>query len=221
MKNYVVVDLEMCDVVKGLRGDDYSCGTEIIQIGAVLMDKEYNIVDKFVINVRPEFGWISGNIEQLTDIHADELYNAPYLKEALDKFSEWLPDEDLVMVEWSKADEKQLRIEMAEKGIQNEKVMCLIEHYIDCQKLFSEKINDKKQYNLSNALISVDIAQEGRAHNGLDDAYNTALLFAKLKRENKITLNPILEKARSGEIYHLNFSMKGLFSGIDLSSLPV
>ena len=41
MCKYVIVDLEMCNVPSGERREWLNCNNEIIQIGAVLLDKEY------------------------------------------------------------------------------------------------------------------------------------------------------------------------------------
>jgi len=45
MKVYVVLDLEMCEVL--LKTNKYPYRNEIIQIGAVKMDESYKIVDKY------------------------------------------------------------------------------------------------------------------------------------------------------------------------------
>ena len=38
--NYLVIDLEMCKVPKNYRGKNYKYASEIIQVGAVLLDEE-------------------------------------------------------------------------------------------------------------------------------------------------------------------------------------
>ena len=220
MSKHVVVDLEMCQVLRGMRCKEYRHSREIIQIGAVLLDENYNIIDKFSTFVRPEYGWITSEIEKLTGITAENLIGAKHLNEAMQEFANWIPDEDVSMVEWSDSDEKQLRTEIEAKLINNEKINRLIDSTVDCQRLFAEKMNESRQYNLTNALIAADIMPEGREHDGLADAYNTALLFAKLSLNEVLTLNPIYEKARSEDVEHLEFSISSLFNGINLAALP-
>ena len=58
MSKYVVVDFEMCDVPKGAVREHYNYGTEIIEIGAVLLDDSLNIVDNFKSYVAPQYGHI-------------------------------------------------------------------------------------------------------------------------------------------------------------------
>lgn len=220
MSKHVVVDLEMCQVIKGLRCKEYPCTREIIQIGAVLLDEDYNIVEQFSTYVRPEYGWLTSEIEQLTGIKAENLVGAPHLKEAIDAFASWIPDEDVSMVEWSNADEVQIKKELTLKGIENDKILSIVDSTIDCQQLFSEKMGENKAYNLTNALIAADIKPEGREHDGLADAFNTALLFAKLSLNEVLELNPIYERARKEEVEHLGFSISSLFNGINLAALP-
>ena len=66
MKVYVVIDLEMCEVL--LKTNRYPYRNEIIQIGAVMMDESYEIVDKYSTYVKPRFGKINHFISSLTGI---------------------------------------------------------------------------------------------------------------------------------------------------------
>ena len=56
MSRYVVIDLEMCNVPGTMR-KQYGWRQEIIQIGAVLLDEDLNIVSKFNRYVRPQYGY--------------------------------------------------------------------------------------------------------------------------------------------------------------------
>lgn len=67
------------------------------------------------------------------------------------------------------------------------------------------------------ALIAADIVTEGRAHDGLCDAYNTALLFAKLEQEDEFELSTLYRQVREETENHLSFSMGDLFAGIVLA----
>ena len=65
-----------------------------------------------------------------------------------------------------------------------------------------------RQYSLEEALIATDICTEGRAHNGMVDAYNTALLYAKMQNEDELVLNEYYGKAHSNEEpEHLSFGL--------------
>ena len=58
MKKYVVIDLEMCAVHNKKNKQIFNSGTELIQIGAVILDQDYRIVDTYSTYVCPEFGSI-------------------------------------------------------------------------------------------------------------------------------------------------------------------
>ena len=212
MGKYVVVDLEMC-MVKSRK----PICQEVIQIGAVLLDESFDVIDRFSTYVKPEFGWLDATIVNLTGIRGTQLKGAPDFKSGLDKFLSWLPDEALTFVEWSTSDEAQLRKECLVKGIEDDRLKRLLSDTSDCQKLFSRKIDRKKNYRLSEALTMADISFEGHEHDGLDDAYNTALLFAKLNREEELVLNPLYEEARSEECDTLSYSLAYLFKDIHIA----
>ncbi len=210
MNYYVVVDLEMCRVPKGLKRV-VGYGREIIQIGATLMDSEYNVIDSFDKYVKPENGKIDRFITNLTGITPDSVKNASNLSIVLDQFIDWLPD-NVLAISWSDNDEKQLRHEIKSKGIDIEsKFLELLDNWIDCQPEFSDKMNMERIYSLEEALIATDICTEGRAHNGAVDAYNTALLYAKMKKEKELVLNSYYKAAHDdSEPEHLSFSFDDL-----------
>ncbi len=52
MNQYVVVDLEMCKVPYSNRKKEFHGANETIQIGAVLLNENYEVVDEFNTYVR-------------------------------------------------------------------------------------------------------------------------------------------------------------------------
>lgn len=188
MCKYAVVDLEMCNVPPIKRTEQFNYSSELIQIGAVLLDENYNKIDKFVSLVAPEFGFITPYIEKLTRISRKSVCNAPSTAQALKLFTKWLP-EDTIFVSWSENDERQFRQEIEGKNISIPKLNALMENWIDCQKTFSEKIDSPKHYRLSEALNIADICYEDGAHDALVDAENTAMLFKKMKTEQEFKVS--------------------------------
>lgn len=184
---YAVVDLEMCQVPKLYR-KGYRYSLETIQIGAVLMDETYNIVDSFMTYVKPEYGMIMTPIQKLTGITKKDVANAPVMKEALQAFAEWLP-EDVTLVAWSDSDQLQIQRERECKEITFDGIEKLDGEWIDCQKTFSEIIRNPKQYNLVEAMNLSDIDYDEDIHDGLVDARNTALLFRKMQTEEVFQFN--------------------------------
>lgn len=202
MKHFVVIDLEMCAVPKKNRSS-FRCKNETIEIGAVLLDKALNICDTFKTYVHPEFGVIDSYIINLTGITTKQTDAAPTFTEAMKMFLEWLP-EDCVLVAWSDNDKAQLQKEAFYKGFEYPGFTELLEDSLDCQVDFSEKMNSPKTYSLSEALIIADIAYDEGAHDALVDAHNTALLFAKMQKQDILELNPYYNSAQ-GET-HLTYN---------------
>ena len=201
MCKYAVVDLEMCNVPRIKRTEQFHYAKELIQIGAVLLDENYNKIDEFVSLVAPEFGVITPYIEKLTRISRKLACTAPSTAQALESFAEWLP-EDTVFIAWSENDEKQIRHEIEGKNISIPKLNALIDNWIDCQKTFSEKMDSPKNYSLSEALNIADICYEDGAHDALVDAKNTAQLFIKMEREPVLVLNPYYSNQKEEETYN-------------------
>ena len=218
MCQYAVVDLEMCKVPYGTKKSKYRWKHETIQIGAVLLNETLEIIDKFSTYVLPQFGFIDTYINNLTGISRANVCNAPNMEKALQEFMNWLPNSAKV-VSWSRNDELQIRHEIEAKDICIEGLDVILDNWIDCQKTFGEKMDSVKCYKLSEALVAADIMYEDGAHDGLVDAYNTALLFAKMEREPQLVLNPYYQKAISpDEETSSGFTIGTLFAGIDLQS---
>ena len=218
MSQYAVVDLEMCKVPNEAKKGKYPYSHETIQIGAVLLDESFEIKDKFVTYVSPQYGYIDNFISNLTGISGNDVSSAPQMKDALQQFANWLP-KDVQLVSWSENDEVQIRHEIEAKDIYIEGLDAILDNWIDCQKIFSEKMKNAKCYNLAEALIAADIIYEDGAHDGLVDAYNTALLFAKMQKEPELKLNPYYQNAISGEETSSGFTIGNLFAGLDLKGL--
>ena len=64
----VFVDLEFCEVNKKIRRDLKYCRCEIIQIGAVKLNDENCIIDRYDRFVKPVYGEINSFITDLTHI---------------------------------------------------------------------------------------------------------------------------------------------------------
>ena len=205
MSNYVIVDLEMCNVPRGARREVFHASSELIQIGAVLIDENYHIKDSFMTYVEPQFGAIDSFIQRLTGITRKHTEHAPSTKDALELFANWLPD-DACLVAWSGNDRSQIQREIKGKEINIPRLDMYMgeEYWIDCQALFADRLDSNKCYRLSEALAIADIEYDEGAHDALIDARNTAKLFEKVQREEVITLSPYLIRADMADSYTLN-----------------
>ena len=198
MCKYVVIDLEMCKVPKAMRTSKYQWSSETIQIGAVLVDENLQIIDEFNTYVSPQFGFIDDYIKRLTGITNADVKNAVDMKSAMSSLLEWAP-ENAKYVSWSESDMNQIKRELHEKNIELENMDEIIENWIDCQKTFSAKMHEEgKNYSLKEALIAADIDFDENIHDGLVDARNTAELFIKMEKETDLKLNKYYKYAKTG-----------------------
>jgi inhibitor of KinA sporulation pathway (predicted exonuclease) len=203
MNNYVVIDLEMCNTYKSIMNSKTNYKQELIQIGAVSLDENYDVIDSFATYVSPKFGTVDGYIKQLTGISKEDTKNAPSSKDALESFVSWLP-EDAKIVTWSRNDEKQIKNELQRKNFDIPELRETFGTWTDCQQMFGNKLNTNKKYKLSEALSIADICYDDGAHDALIDARNTARLFAKIQSEEELKLSPYFISASEDPCRSIN-----------------
>lgn len=92
--NYLVIDLEMCNVPRDYRSRSYKYANETIQIGAVLLDEEFKRIGTLSQYVHPEHGVIDPFIQNLTGIRNSQVKKAPRIEEALLHMIAWIGDRE-------------------------------------------------------------------------------------------------------------------------------
>lgn len=207
---YVVLDLEMCKVMK-YQASSFPIKNEIIQIGAVKLNEDYEIIDEYSSYVKPQHGKINNFIKNLTGITEYHVKKAADLKNVIDTFLQWIGSEETTFIAWSNTDYNQLSREMEYNSIicDGKEALLNPEKWIDYQKVFGDRYNFPNPKKLSEALDLADITFEGVMHDGLNDAYNTARLFATLEKDPEYQL--ITEKyCNKAETEHLSVSFGDL-----------
>ena len=213
---YVVIDLEFVKVPRNMR-KIYKRGTETVQIGAVLLDEDFNIIDRFESFISPKYGWLDSEIMTLTGIKKKMLYNAPDFYTAMKRFNDWIEEhikngDTVKFVEWSDSDQRQLEYEMVFHGFDDTRENVLFSGWIDCQTLFGAFMNEpNRRYALQDALsITVIDQYDERMHDALADAYNTAILFGALMKK-ELRLSPYLTKKEAETTKLLSCTLGDLF----------
>ena len=75
---HIVVDLEMNSLAKEYKVEKEICNREIIEIGAVVLDENYQEVNSFKTFVKPQYNdKIKPYFEKLTGISTTMVENAP------------------------------------------------------------------------------------------------------------------------------------------------
>ena len=220
--NYLVIDLEMCRVKKLYR-KTYKYASEIIQIGAVLLDEGFSRIATMCEYVNPEYGVLDNFIESMTGIKNRDIKQAPKLTEALEHLTDWLGDREYKVYAWSDSDRTQILHEIKAKNIESAKIddFMKADRWIDYQDVFKKRFHLDRCYSLEDALESAEIEPEGRFHDGLDDAVNTGALIKKRDPAYKISNMP--EKLQKKAKYalpesdeHLSCTIGDLFEGLQL-----
>lgn len=215
--NYLVIDLEMCKVPKNYRGKNYKYASEIIQVGAVLLDEEYKEIGKLCQYVRPEYGVLDYFITNLTGIEKGQLKNAPKLKDALIHMIDWLGEREYKIFAWSKSDYSQFEHEIKSKNLESQKIWEFMNpvRWIDYQEVFGKRYNFEQAVGLEEALMLCDIEPNGRLHDGLDDARNTARLIEKLELNPEYKL-VYRERQAKENVQPLKVRLGDLFEGLNI-----
>ena len=219
MRYYLVVDFEMCRVMG--KAKRHRIKNEIIQIGAVMLNESFHIVDDFSTYVKPEFGSVDKFIEDLTGITNDDVKDASDLRAALSSFANWIGQRVVTIMSWSDTDYYQLKEEMQLKKIKHRLIENIMEGWVDFQLSFDKMLGLRRQCALEEAMKISRIHAVGKMHDGLFDAYNTARLFLKIQRHPAFSLNltPITEYADKEE--RLSFCLGELFTPELLAQIPM
>lgn len=213
---YMVIDLEMCKVPRDYRSKSYKYANETIQIGAVLLDDTFKRIGTLCQYVHPEHGVIDHFIENLTGIKNSQVKKAPNLNEALLHMIDWIGDREYKIYAWSESDRDQLLHEIKAKKLHDESIHAFVkeEKWIDYQDVFTKRFGLSRQLSLKEALERAEIEPEGRFHDGLDDAVNTAYLIEKLEMNPEYQLASYEMPEKPSD--HLCCTLGEFFSGLDL-----
>lgn len=178
---HIVVDLEMNPVKKGTEERRIS-RNEVIEIGAVMLDENLNQIAEFRTYVKPQYNdGITKQIERLTGITDAMVSSAPDFNKALRMFTNWClgTNEEVVIHAWSDNDYIQICKEIELKHYEKSEAEAAIldTPWDDFQHKFDKKLGFERCVGLGDALGMAGIIFDGREHDALDDARNTAELL--------------------------------------------
>lgn len=184
---HIVVDLEMNNIRRRSEARKI-CTNEIIEIGASMLDENLWEIGKFQLYVKPEYNdVIVPKISRLTGITNEMVANAPTFSVAFKQFTNWCLDikDDVKIYAWSNTDYSQVMKEIQLKKYKlSEEEHDLLDHgWTDFQNEFDIHLGFERQISLKLALDMAGIDFNGRQHDALDDARNTAKLLRVFKDE--------------------------------------
>ena len=192
-KRYIVIDLEMCELVGKERKDAKGLSEEVIQIGAVMLDEKFNCISEFSSLVKPIYASISEEISSLTGITNENVENADIFTVAFRKFYTWVGNDDITTLCWSDSDYKQLWDEIYVKAKNHDEYRLFLKTFVDLQDIFGRILSSESAISLDVALKFCHLKFKGQRHTARADAFNTARIFCKLMRQKKykFSLNPL------------------------------
>ena len=150
---------------------------EVIQIGAVKLDKNMQPCGSYQVIVKPKyFKKLHRHVSELTGITQDQMDLGTSLTEAAVSFRKWCGN-DFVFLTWGPDDIPMLKENFNVHGID----FTWLDRTYDLQVIFNRQTDgSNRQRSLEYAMEYFEIPQRLPAHDALNDAYFTALVAAKL-----------------------------------------
>ena len=150
---------------------------EVIQIGAVKLDKNMNVCGSYQIIVKPKyFRKLHRHVSELTGITQEQMDLGTPLEEAAERFRKWC-GKDFAFLTWGPDD-----IPMLKENFNAHRLSAdWLGKVYDLQRIFNTRTDGlSKQRSLEYAMDYFEIPQNLPAHDALNDAYFTALVAQKL-----------------------------------------
>lgn len=174
--NYIVFDLEWNQSPHGKSRENPRLPFEIIEIGAVKLDHERNIVDTWQRVIRPTvYKTLNYRTREIVHIDKKELDAGTYFPDAVREFLTWA-GHDSIFCTWGTVDLPELQRNMKFYNIL--KLLKGPMHYYDVQKLFAvqyEDMNSRK--SLEYGIDYLKLEKQEAFHRALVDAKYTAQIF--------------------------------------------
>lgn len=191
---HVVVDLEMNPVSREFREVRRKLNEEVIEIGAVRLDENFQQEAEFQCYVKPEYGPIKKHITSLTGITQAMVADKKTYAACFQDFVDWVGEEETKIYSWSMSDIKQLRSECRYK-LPDFDIEWLNARWVDLQQEFDDRLGLHNSLALKHALGAMDHKFEGTQHTALADAINTSAILTLMQDDARFkeTMKPVLE----------------------------
>ncbi len=190
--NYICLDFEMSDLTSEMRKKIHGLTSEIIQIGAVLLDEKFNLVSSFSAFVKPQFSHVNAIIQELTGISESDIAEAKTFVPAIKEYFFWRSayissGAEVLTFSWSRSDFTQLKAELNFKAHGKKELYSLLDNFVDLQKTFGRLLSANTAISLNAATKFSNVSFKGKQHTALFDAYNTACILRKICFAKKLS----------------------------------
>ncbi len=196
---YVILDMEWDSAYHKLHKRFVN---QILQIGAVKLDENFNIIDIFDVTVKSSISKrVSKRFAELTGITKEMMLDGISLSEAVERYNDWLGD-NTVTITWSNSDLYTIA--------ENEKYLLKnlkfkMDKYLDLQKFIQGELRllgheIKSQISLSHAAELLGITTETYdLHTAKDDSLLCAALLKK--HYNETAFENLIRDTADPEFY--------------------
>ena len=182
--NYIVFDLEWNQSAEGKECSVEHMPFEIIEIGAVKLNRQMKQISEFHRLVRPKaYKEMHFKISEVTHMDMEELSRKgqPF-PVVMEDFLNWCGEDEYIFCIWGSMDLTELQRNMTYHGMEIPFPRPLL--YYDVQKLYSLEYSDgKSRISLDHAVEQLDLDQERPFHRALDDAVYTGRTLRHINME--------------------------------------
>ena len=173
IENYIVFDLEWNQCPFGKGRENAKIPFEIVEIGAVKLNKEKQVIDKFQCAIRPMvYKKLHFRTKEIIGLDIAMLEKGEFFYRAIKEFLIWCGS-NAVFATWGAMDLMELQRNMKYYGL-----MDLLKGpipFFDVQKLFSIQFEDgKSRKSLEYAIDYLQLEKDRDFHRAFADAYYTA-----------------------------------------------
>lgn len=180
--DYIVFDLEWNQCPDGRGAEDVHLPFEIIEIGAVKLNKDRKRVAEFHRMIKPKvYHWINSKTREIVHLDYRNLKDGTPFPEAARQFFAWCGD-DPRFCTWGDQDLLELQRNLKYFGL--ERLLPGPMEYYNVQKLFSLYYEDgRSRKALEYAVNLLELEKAGGFHRALADARYTAGVFMQIDEE--------------------------------------
>ncbi|WP_392486286.1 exonuclease domain-containing protein [Haloimpatiens sp. FM7315] len=182
--NFVIFDMEFNNYNRELfdrsKSSDINaqCPNEIIEIGAMKLDKDLNVIDNLKLYIKPViYRHINPVVAGMTGITEEQLNKGVDFCTAIEKFRIF-SGENMIICSWAKDDIIEL---IRNANFHKYKNLSWIDKYIDIQDYCTKALGEKNCLSLKRALSKLNIDfNEEELHDALYDTEFTVEVFKKI-----------------------------------------
>lgn len=154
------------------------CPFEVIEIGAVKVNQQLEIVDTFQSFIDPIiYKRLSPIVSRKTRITKKDLKKGENFVKVMKDFRKWIGDEHILCT-WSNNDIREMKKNCMYHNIDHEWLENYYDIQIHCTKLLG--LPKSHAIGLRNALQAFEIEEDTNFHRAIEDAIYTAKVFIKV-----------------------------------------